>query len=202
MRKIIILTILSLCFCTVIFSQQAINKKHLLLGTELGFSHLFIRNPDTEEVSKNFSMRWNPYLGYFFTQRLALGATGTYEFTRGNISSHDSAYGMGAFIAYSLPLRSEKRNNQRTIDRLTLVFRGMYLRTNFYLDDNLVVQTNTRQLENQMAAFDFGLNYRLFNQFYLQLVLRNDIFITPQEQIIHAFNLQNRRFAIEYHFGR
>lgn len=202
MKQILILVALNLCFYTVVFSQEEINKKQLLLGTEFGFSSLFMRNPSTEEVSRNFSMRWNPYLGFFFTQRLALGATGTYEFTRGNVFLHEPAYGVGAFVEYLLPLRSEERNKQKTMDRLALVFRGMYLRTNFYLDSDLIVQTNTRQLENHMGVFDFGLNYRILNQLYLQLVLRNDIFITPQEQIIHGFNLRNRRFAIEYHFGK
>ncbi len=172
-------------------NSSSVNHSKIILGLETGGLIIISKFPDTGEKYHDFAMRLNPYFGYALFKDFFVGATGSVEFVNSSYAPQEPAYGLGGFAQYLLPIKLERRFTQR--DRLVFVSRIIYLKTNYYLGEGKFVKIVNGDLQEDMLGIDFGLNIRLFKQFYLQQFFRHDIFFGRNKVFTH-------RLGFEYYF--
>lgn len=190
LKLVLTLAIFSICLMRA-YTQASlgVSSRSMILGLETGCSIIYGKFPDTEEKYHDFAMRLNPYWGYSIAPKFSLGIAGSVEFVNSSYAPQEPAHGVGAFAQYRLPVKYKGLLE----NRLALVARTMYLKTNFYLNDGKFVKIVDGGLHENMLGLDLGLNIRIFKQFYLQQFFRHDIFFGRNKVFTH-------RVAFEYYF--
>jgi len=103
MRDVVFITIL--LFWVIKLDAQSAFTKHLIIGTETGGAIATYIDPNTDEKSREYTLRFGPHIGVFLTPRLVAGAFGSYEWHRSDIDpDHPELYGLGGYLRYYLPL--------------------------------------------------------------------------------------------------
>jgi hypothetical protein len=100
--RIFLIAILFIAFA----SNAQITKGNWMMGGSVGFSNFKSKDTGTGNSATNTSFGLNPNIGYFFIDKLAVGAVGQLEFS----NTIETVYGFAPFVRYYF-LEKEKQIN-------------------------------------------------------------------------------------------
>jgi hypothetical protein len=175
-----------------LFSQDEITKI-LIIGTETGGAVATYIDPNTDEKSREYSLRFGPHLGAFLNPRMVVGAFGAYEWHRSDFGpDHPELFELGGYFRYYVPVKVLQKEPWKGY---FLPFVELaYARSNHAPASRGAWETS-ETLDFDAIYLIAGMNIRVFRQLHLDVSLR------PRLYLPNDFRWSTR-LGLEYHFGK